>query len=374
MAAGIVYLVGAGPGDPELVTVKALRIIQTADVLVYDRLVSPALVAQSRPDAERIYVGKEAGRHGRKQAEISRLLLERALAGKTVCRLKGGDPFVFGRGAEEAEVLQAAGVEYRVVPGVTAAVAAAAHAGIPVTHRERSGSVALVTGHDACTGRAAVEWEHLARGAGTLCIYMGIESLAATAARLIGLGRPPETPVAVVRWGTTAEQLTVTGTLATIASLVERAGIRPPAMVVVGEVVALRERLAWAERLPLHGRRLLLPLLGPAEPAWVEPFRRRGAELWEWPLAPATAHLLREAITGGAVGAVLLPTPAVAAEFARLAGVVLEQAPGLLLAALGEESATAARAGGLHPALTAPTSEEVAEAMARLTLLEAAPA
>lgn len=327
MAGGFVYLVGAGPGDPALVTVRGLACIRTADVLVYDRLVSPALVAQSRADAEKIYVGKEPGRHGRRQADISGLLAERARAGKTVCRLKGGDPFVFGRGGEEAEVLAAQGVRYEVVPGVTAGVAAPAFAGIPVTHRDAAGAVTLVTGHDA-PGKEGpqVDWAALAAGGGTLLIYMGVAGLAGLAGRLVAFGRSPATPVAVVRWGTAAEQQTVTGTLETIAT--DAAGLESPALVVVGDVVGFRERLGWAEGRPLFGRRLLVPhVVGVYVSDVVDALRMAGAEVWEWPVAAAdgaprldTAPLLQEALAGGAIHGVVLAAPAVVEPLSAVAG------------------------------------------------------
>lgn len=286
MAGGIVYLVGAGPGAPDLITVKGLDCIRRADVLVYDRLASPALVAQARPDAELVYVGKETGHHGRKQSDINRLLAERALQGKVVCRLKGGDPFVFGRGGEEADLLVDLGVPFEVVPGITAGLAATAYAGIPVTHRDVAGSVALVTGHEApCKRGPAVDWARLATGTETLLIYMGVESLPQTAERLIVHGRSPETPVAVIRWGSRSEQRTVTGTLATIAEQVRAAAITSPAMIVVGEVAALRNRLHWAESRPRFGERVLVPVLEPCDLEISHVFRQAGAEVWEWPLA-----------------------------------------------------------------------------------------
>jgi uroporphyrinogen III methyltransferase / synthase len=284
---GIVYLVGAGPGDPGLVTARGLACIRRAGVLVYDRLVSPALVAQAGPETVKIYVGKESGRHGRKQSDINGLLADLALEGKAVCRLKGGDPFVFGRGGEEAEWLRALGVPYEVVPGITSGIAAAAYAGIPVTHRDFAGAVTLVTGHDAPAKRGApVDWDSLATAGGTLLIYMGVEALADAAGRLINGGRGPETPVAVIRWGTRSEQQVVSGTLGGIADAVRRASLESPAMIVVGEVAALRERLAWAEARPLFGQRVLVPLLGGATaPAVSGRLREAGAEVWEWPVA-----------------------------------------------------------------------------------------
>jgi uroporphyrinogen III methyltransferase/synthase len=328
MTVGIVYIVGAGPGDPELITVKGLACIRRADVLVYDRLVSPALVAQAPSGCELVYVGKEHGCHGQKQADINGLLADRAIAGKVVCRLKGGDPFVFGRGGEEAELLAALRVPFEVVPGITAGIAAPAYAGIPVTHRDVAGSVTLVTGHDAPTKRGpAIDWGRLATGSETLLIYMGVEGLGQTAERLIQHGRAPETPVAVIRWGTKREQQTVTGTLLTIAERVKRAGIKSPAMIVVGEVVNLRQQIAWAEGRPLFGQRVLIPTFAVVEPAAADQLRQAGAEVWVWPVLDSgyerridLADPLREALSVGDIDAVLLTDPALVAPFLALVG------------------------------------------------------
>jgi uroporphyrinogen III methyltransferase/synthase len=328
MTVGIVYIVGAGPGDPELITVKGLACIRRADVLVYDRLVSPALVAQAPNGCELVYVGKEHGCHGQKQADINGLLADRALAGKVVCRLKGGDPFVFGRGGEEAELLAALRVPFEVVPGITAGIAAPAYAGIPVTHRDVAGSVTLVTGHDAPTKRGpAIDWGRLATGSETLLIYMGVEGLGQTAGRLIQHGRAPETPVAVIRWGTKREQQTVTGTLLTIADRVKRAGIKSPAMIVVGEVVNLRQQIAWAEGRPLFGQRVLIPTFAGIEPAAADQLRQAGAEVWLWPVLDTgyerrhdLAEPLREALAANDIDAVLLTDPALVAPFLALVG------------------------------------------------------
>ncbi|MCC6627439.1 MAG: uroporphyrinogen-III C-methyltransferase [Chloroflexi bacterium] len=258
-APGIVYLVGGGPGDPGLITVQGLERVRCADVLVYDRLVGEALVAAARPDCERIYVGKQASRHALRQEEINALLVARCRAGQVVTRLKGGDPFVFGRGGEEAEALVAAGLPFEIVPGVTSAIAAPAYAGIPVTHRALTSSVHIITGHeDPTRPESRLRWEHLAPGDGTLVFLMGIERLDAIAGHLITHGRPATTPVAVVEWGTWPRQHTVTGTLADIAARVSAAGIEAPAVTVVGEVVRLRERLAWFDRRPLFGKRVLV--------------------------------------------------------------------------------------------------------------------
>jgi len=243
--AGIVYLVGAGPGDPELITVRGLRCLQRAEVVIYDRLANPALLDHAPAGAELIDVGKEADRHTLPQAEINRLLVERGRAGKTVVRLKGGDPFVFGRGGEEALALVAAGVPFEVVPGVSSAIAAPAYAGIPVTQRELAGSVTIITGHRAdATGDPEAEWARLAATSGTLVFLMGVGNLPAIVAACRRGGRPADTPVALIANGTRPDQQIVAGTL---ADIVERAAgvIRPPAVIVVGPVVALREALAW---------------------------------------------------------------------------------------------------------------------------------
>ena len=249
-----VYLVGAGPGDPGLVTARALELIAGADVIVYDRLIPSCALAGAREDAELIYAGKEGGGPSASQAAIERALVSHGAEGKTVVRLKGGDPFVFGRGGEEAEALRAAGVEFEVVPGVTAGVAAPAYAGIPVTHRDAASAVAFVTGHeDPVKPSSAVDWGALARFPGTLVVYMGVGRLGALAERLIAGGRDGTEPAALVERGTLPAQRVVSGTLATIGAVGVAAGIRPPALAVFGRVAALRERLQWFERRPLAG-------------------------------------------------------------------------------------------------------------------------
>jgi len=236
-----VYLVGAGPGDPGLITVRGREILERADVVVYDRLVGPPLLDHCRADAERVYVGKEAGRHAMAQDDINALLVARAIEGKSVCRLKGGDPFVFGRGGEEALHCRANGVPFVIVPGVTSSIAAPAYAGIPVTHREVATSFAVVTGHtkddDAPPADLPV--------ADTLVFLMGVRALPQIVAQLTARGDDTNTPVALVRWGTTEQQQVLTGTLETIEAEVARAGLKPPALIVVGQVVNLRERLQW---------------------------------------------------------------------------------------------------------------------------------
>ena len=252
---GIVYLVGAGPGDPRLATVRAVELIVAADVILHDRLVPAALLEHAHEDAELIYVGKQPGQPSMPQEDINRLLVEHGGAGRAVVRLKGGDPFVFGRGGEEAEALAEAGVRFEVVPGVTAGVAAPAHAGIPVTHRDEASAVAFVTAHEnPAKQESALDWAALAAFPGTLVFYMGVGALPAVAAALIEHGRASTEPAAVVERGTLPGQHTVTGTLEQIATLAQEAGVRPPAITVVGPVAALHDRLAWLERAPLFGR------------------------------------------------------------------------------------------------------------------------
>jgi uroporphyrinogen III methyltransferase/synthase len=256
---GSVYLVGAGPGDPRLVTLKAKEIISSADVIVYDRLIPSAVLEWARPDADLIYVGKSPDRHTMRQEEINELLVARARKGKVVCRLKGGDPFVFGRGGEEAAALAAAGVRFEVVPGVTSAVAGPAYAGIPVTHRGKASSVAFVTGHeDPDKPESAINWAGLATGTDTLVLLMGVGQLRSLAQKLIDNGRSPQTPAALIERATTASHRVVTGELGEIADLAEEHNVRAPALVVVGEVVSLRDELQWFEKLPLLGWRVLV--------------------------------------------------------------------------------------------------------------------
>ena len=256
---GVVYLVGAGPGDPGLMTARSLELIARADAIFHDRLIPPGALDGAREEAELVYVGKAPGVPSVPQEEIGERLVEAARAGKSVVRLKGGDPFVFGRGGEEGEALRAAGIEFEVVPGITAGVAAAAYAGIPVTHRDDASAVAFVTGHeDPEKPDTALDWEALARFPGTLVFYMGVKNLERNALALIEAGRDPGEPAAAVERGTGEGQRTVAGTLATLADAVEREAVKAPALIVVGEVVRRRETLAWLERRPLWGRRVVV--------------------------------------------------------------------------------------------------------------------
>lgn len=283
-ARGLVTLIGAGPGDPGLLTLRGAEALASADVVVYDYLANPALLAHARPEAEQIYVGKKAGRHTLSQGEINGLLVDLGLTGQRVARLKGGDPFVFGRGGEEALALVQAGVPFEVVPGVTSAVAAPAYAGIPVTHRGLASSFAIITGHeDPTKDESALDWPRLATGVDTLVFVMGIGNLPQIVEQLVAHGRPADTPVALVRWGTMSEQRTVSGTLADIAEKAKAAGLRPPAVTIVGSVAGLRQQLHWFEDRPLFGQRVLVTRTRQQASALSARLRALGADAVELP-------------------------------------------------------------------------------------------
>lgn len=259
MNKGLVYLVGAGPGDPKLITIKGLEAIQKADVIVYDRLAGRRLLAFARPGAELIYAGKSPDRHTLKQEEINHLLVDKAMENKIVTRLKGGDPFVFGRGGEEAEALVEAGVPFEIVPGVTSAVSVPAYAGIPVTHREYASTFTIVTGNeDPEKEDSSIAWDKLAALDGTLVFLMGMANLPKITGRLLEYGKPEKTPVALVRWGTTPQQQTLVGTLGDISAKALQTGFKNPAVIVVGMVVSMREKLNWFENKPFFCKRVLV--------------------------------------------------------------------------------------------------------------------
>ncbi len=281
---GVVYLVGAGPGDPGLMTRRSLELIASADAVLYDRLVPPGALDGARADAELRYVGKEPGAPALTQEQTNGLLVELAHAGKRVVRLKGGDPFVFGRGGEEAEALAAAGVAFEVVPGVTAGVAAPAYAGIPVTHRDAASAVAFVTGHeDPEKPGSALDWDALARFPGTLVFYMGVRNLPLIAERLTAAGRDPGEPAAVIERGTYPGQRTFADTLGGIAARVDAEEVRPPAITVVGPVAELRETIAWLERRPLHGEVVAVTRARAQASGLAARLRELGAEVVETP-------------------------------------------------------------------------------------------
>jgi len=256
---GKVYLVGAGPGDPGLITIKGLECIGMADVIIYDYLASPFLLKHASSNAEVIYVGKKGGDHTLSQEKINILIVEKAKAGATVTRLKGGDPFIFGRGGEEVQVLVENNIEFEIVPGVTSAIAAPAYAGIPLTHRKFTSTLAFITGHeDPDKAESNIDWASISKGIGTLVFLMGIKNLPNITQKLIKNGKSPKTPVALIRWGTTYRQLTVTGTLDTIVDQADEAGMKAPAVIIVGEVVNLRQTMMWFENRPLMGKKIVV--------------------------------------------------------------------------------------------------------------------
>ena len=345
-----VFLVGAGPGDPGLLTVRAAELIARADVVLYDRLIPQEALAGARPDAQLIYVGKEGGGPQMPQAEIERLLVEHGSAGRLVVRLKGGDPFVFGRGGEEALACRAAGIRFEVVPGVTAGVAAPAYAGIPVTQRELASGVAFVTGHeDPSKPETALDWPALAAFPGTLVFYMGVRALPRIAERLIAGGRAATEPVAVVERGTLPEQRTLLATLGDVAERAAAAGIQAPAVTLVGPVAALRDSLAWLEARPLHGRTIAVTRARPQASALAARLRELGATVIEAPairVAPLDATLPDLA----AYDLVCITSPNGARElFARLAaaGRDARALAGRTIAAIGPGTAAALREHGI---------------------------
>lgn len=273
-----VYLVGAGPGDPRLITVRGRALLETADAIFYDHLAPLALLDLAKPDAEKVYVGKKKSSHAFPQEEISAMLVERARRGLNVVRLKGGDPFVFARGGEELEALVEAGIAFEVVPGVTAPAGIAAYTGVPLTHRAHASVLTFVTGHNP----ELIDWEK-AGAAETLVIFMGLTSLRAVFAELLRHGRAPGTPAMACRWATRPDQKTITGTLETLPALVEQSGMKPPATIIVGEVVALRDRFNWFERLPLFGKRIVVTRAQGQAGEFSERLRALGADPIEFP-------------------------------------------------------------------------------------------
>lgn len=287
---GIVYLVGAGPGDPGLLTLRGGELLVMCDAIVYDALANPALLAlasvQDREKPVELHdVGKRGGAsESAKQEEINALLIQLAREGKRVVRLKGGDPFVFGRGSEEAQALAEAGIPFEVVPGVTAGIAAPAYAGIPVTHRGSSTSVTFVTGHeDPAKSTTTTDWSALARAGGTIVLYMGVKTLPSIANALIAGGRSPETPAAAVQWGTHARQRTVTATLATLADVIAAEGLSAPVITVIGDVVALRDEIAWFDTRPLFGKRIVVTRARSQAASLSERLVAQGAQVIEMP-------------------------------------------------------------------------------------------
>jgi len=281
---GVCYLAGAGPGDLGLVTLRVHELLQIVDVIVFDYLCNPELLKWAKSDAEIIYAGKKAGQHTLRQEEINALLVEKTKAGHKVLRLKGGDPFLFGRGGEEAEALVEAGLKFEIVPGVTSVIAAPAYAGIPVTHRDFTSSLTIFTGHeDPLKPETALDYSRIAGLPGTKVMLMGIERMGPISSELQKHGMAPETPVALVRWGTTGKQLTLTGTLENIAKKIVETGFTAPAVAVFGEVVTLRDKLGWFEKRPLRGKRIVVTRTRSQAGALSSELRELGADVYELP-------------------------------------------------------------------------------------------
>jgi uroporphyrinogen III methyltransferase/synthase len=372
---GIVYLVGAGPGDPGLLTVRGLQYLRRAEVVVYDYLANPQLLNEAPAAAERIYVGKTAGHHHLPQEQINALLVEKALQGKVVVRLKGGDPCLFGRGGEEACELAEAGVRFEIVPGVTAGFGAAIYAGIPLTHRDYTTSLGLITGHEDPTKKvSSLDWSKLATGVGTLLFYMGMGNLATITRQLMEHGRPPTTPVAVVRWGTTPRQQTLVGTLADITDKVRQARLGPPAIIVVGEVVELRRQLRWFDNRPLFGRRILVTRAAGQAGALTDGLQAAGAEAICCPtleiVPPPDWQALDDALRQLPSTDVLVLTSVNAAHyfFDRLFALGLDSRSlhGVSIAAVGPKTAAALQQYGLRADLL--PDQQCAEGVLELLL------
>ncbi len=294
---GKVYLIGAGPGDPGLLTIKAKECIQRADVVVYDYLANDVFLDYAGAKAELIYVGKKGGSHTKAQEEINRIICDKAGEGLNVVRLKGGDPFIFGRGGEEAQELARSGISFEIIPGVTSAIAVPAYAGIPLTHRDFASTVAFITGHeDPAKEESNIDWAKLATGAGTLVFLMGVGNLSKIVLELVNQGRSPDTPAAVIQHGTTSRQKTIEGRLSDIVDLARREGIKPPAIIVVGDVVRLRAELNWFERRPLFGKRILVTRAREQAGQFLSLLSDWGAECVEFPTIEILPSLNREGL------------------------------------------------------------------------------
>ncbi len=281
---GKVYLVGAGPGNPELISVRGLNLIKKAEVLIYDYLANAKLLKFAHPQAQLIYVGKKAGQHTLKQEKINQLIIDKAKAGYQVVRLKGGDSFIFGRGGEEAEILVEHGIDFEIVPGITSAISVPAYAGIPLTHRDYTVGVAFFTGHEKeGKKKSAICWDKIATGIGTLVFLMGVGNLQHIVSQLIKHGRAPDTPIALIRWGTTPQQKTVVGVLDNIVQRVKEQGLKPPAIIVVGKVVKLRDKLSWFEKKPLYGKGIVVTRSRSQVSLLSERLSALGAEVFEFP-------------------------------------------------------------------------------------------
>lgn len=351
---GIVYLVGAGPGDIGLLTVKGLECLKKAEVVIYDFHLNAQILNYISHDAEFIYAGKRGGHHTMTQDEINAAIVAKAQEGKIVCRLKGGDPFIFGRGGEEAQILRREGIRFEIVPGVSSSVAAPAYAGIPLTHRLYSSSFAVIPGYEDTTKEtSSIDWARLATGVGTLVFLMAVKNIGELTKRLIEHGRSPETPVAVIRWGTRPDQRTIVSTLAGIAAEVKEKDIRPPAVMVVGDVVRLRDELNWYESKPLFGHRILVTR---EHSAGFEPLEELGAEIIQFPtieiVPPASWDELDACIDrlGTYHWIIFTSGNGVRYFFERLFGkdIDIRELKGIRICAVGAKTAEAVRAFGLR--------------------------
>lgn len=358
MKTGKVYLVGAGPGDPRLISQRGLECLAQADVVIYDRLLDERLLDSVPLSAEKIYAGKKSGEHTSEQEEINQLLVEKAAEGKIVVRLKGGDPFVLGRGGEEAEALKDNHIPFEVVPGISSAVAVPAYAGIPVTHRGLASSFAVITGHeDPGKDRSSIAWEKLATGVDTLVFLMGMRNLSEIVAKLLAHGRPANTPVAVIKDGTRPEQKTVVGSLTDIVARVEKHRLSPPAVIVVGEVVKLREKLGWFDNRPLFGKRILVTRARHQASALSRLLSERGAQPIELPAiaikATTNTEELDQAISNleRYQGIVFTSVNGVEAFFQRLNSLNLDSRAlkNLKIGAIGPATAQALATRGIIP-------------------------
>ena len=374
---GTVYLVGAGPGDPGLMTRRALELIARADAILYDRLIPPGALDGARPGADLRYVGKQPGGHSMEQDDINALLVELGrMPGAVVVRLKGGDPFVFGRGGEEAQALAHAGIAFEVVPAVTAGVAAPAYAGIPVTHRDDASAAAFVTGHeDPTKPESALDWPALAAFPGTLVLYMGVRNLPRIAEQLVAGGRPPAEPVAVVERGTLPGQRTVLGTLDDIAAKVAEAGLKPPAITLVGPVARLREQLAWLEQRPLFGRSVVVTRARAQASGLAARLATLGAAVVEAPAIrveprpPAEIDPVTQRIGEFALVCVTSPNGATLLfESLERGGLDARALAGVTVAAIGPGTAAELRRGGVRADVVPPRSiaESLVEALAEV--------
>jgi len=353
---GKVYIIGAGPGDPGLMTVKGVKCLQEADVVIYDHLINPGILNLAPANVRLVYAGKEGGKHTLSQDEINARLVAEARQGHVVARLKGGDPFIFGRGGEEAEELIRAGIPFEIVPGVTSAISVPAYAGIPLTHRRYTATLAFVTGHeDPLKEQSEIDWKALA-GIGTLVFLMGVRNLSRIAASLIAQGKKPETPTALIRWGTTADQETLVGTLENIADLAEAAGFAPPAILVVGEVVGLREELNWFETKPLFGRGIVVTRPESQAESLTALLQDAGARVISFPtirvVSPESWDGLDNAIRHLEDYAWLIFTSANAVRFflerLHAAGKDLRDLKGIRLCTIGPATAAALESRGLR--------------------------